>query len=141
MNKNLIKTIIEYSKNYDDLEYIYNNYCYFQDLIWNIKTNETLIFYSIKNNNVILFDFLIDKKCNVNYINKYDTSPLQSAIIQQYPNFVKKLIENNANINYKNNSNIGPLSFLYMNKYKNYDLRNNKQKEIEEIILTYIKNI
>jgi len=132
MNEHLIKTIIEYSKNYDDLEYIYNNYC------WNNKTNETLIFYSIKNNNVILFDFLIDKKCNVNYINKYDTSPLQSAIIQQHPYFVKTLIENNADINYKNNSNIGPLSFLYMNKYKNYDLRNNKQKEIEQIILNHI---
>jgi len=140
-HQSLPNIIIEHSNKYDDLEYIYNDHCFFQNLIWDKKRNETLIFYAIKNNNIILFDFLIEKKCNVNHINTHLSTPLQCAIINQHPYFVKKLILNGANIHYKNKHNIGPLTFLNINKYPKYDLRNNKQKEIKQIINTFINII
>ena len=124
----LCEIIIKSSNNKDDLQFIYDDYCYFQDLIWNKKMDETLIFYAIKNSNFTLFDFLIEKDCDVNYKTKNGSTPLRCAIINQVPYFVKKLVEKGATLEEKELK-----TYLYLNKYPKFDLRNNKQKEIERI--------
>ena len=91
----LPQIIIKYSNNYDDLNFLYEDYCFFQNLIYDKKKNETLIFYAIKTSNKTLFDFLLEKNCDIHHKNKFGYTPIKCANNNKDRYFYNKLITNN----------------------------------------------
>ena len=133
--------IIKHSNKKDDLDYIYDNYICFQDYIYHKKINETLIFYCIRKDNRNLFDYILEKGCDINHINIHGTTPIKTAIIQKKLYYVKKILEHHPDLTIKDNMHFTPDYYTSLNKYPKYDFRDETSKEIERIVKEYINDI
>ena len=136
-----LKLIINNSNKRKELDFIYDKYVCFQDSIYDKKTNETLIFYCIRNDNKNLFDYILEKGCDINHKNIHGTVPLKTAIIQRKLYFVKKLIENGADLKIKDNNGFTPDYYTTLSKYPKYDFRDETAKLIEDIVKSNINDI
>lgn len=133
--------ILKSQNNNDDLDFIYDNYICFHDYLYDKKKNETIIYLCIRNNYKNLFNFILQKKCDINHQNIYKGTPLKTAVIQNKPYYVEKLLENNADINLLDKNNFKPSDYIMINKHPNYICKNKNTLKIKELFEKYKSNI
>jgi ankyrin repeat protein len=77
----------------------------------NKENGETLLFEAIRENSTELFDYLVDRNCNLDIKNNYGFDVLIYSTALNRINFVKKLLHKGVDIDSKNNNGWSPIHF------------------------------